>query len=488
MCSCHSILECCVMFSGVKLSIRSFVLFVKFKNPNIVKLADNSVLHAYGKGTVQLSVYDGIEKVKVTLKYVLYVLKIQNKLLSLSSMADKGTEVQFRGQSCKVMIDDKVYCIAHKHGKLYKLNSEPQATCCFGSTDKKDDSLSMWYARFGHLNYDCLKMLDSKSLVKGLSFNQNEIFDRKCQGCAYGKQHRLPFPKKSDHECKQPLELIHTDVCGPMSINSVVGSRYFITFTDDYTHEMIDKLREHVEMAENFTRQRVKRIRLDNEQEYVSEEFKAFCKSRGILKDDTIPYTPQQNGVAKCMNRTIMETVHSMIHSAGLPLSFWAEAVNPAVYLRNRSPTSSLKDSRPYEYWHNEKPDISHLKVFGCNVFVHVPDPKRKKLDKKSISCIFVGYPEGSKGCKVYNPDTKKFLRSRDVVFLENSFGHKSLEGEKDAILLINESYFNPEFDYEDSKDQVFVNNQDDVPDVPQGRPEHNRVAPDRLGVITGEW
>ena len=96
--------------------------------------------------------------------------------------------------------------------------------------------------------------------------------------------------------------------------------------------------------------------------------------------------------------------------------------------------------STPYEYWHNEKPDVSHLKVFGCNVFVHVPDPKRKKLNKKSISSIFVGYPEGSKGHKVYNPDTKKFFRSRDVVLLENSFDHKSLEGEKDANLLINES------------------------------------------------
>ena len=144
--------------------------FVKFKNPNIVKLADNIVLHAYGKGTVQLSVYDGIEKVKVTLKDVLYVPKVQNKLILLSSTTDKGTEVQFRGQSCKVMIDDKVYSTAYKHGKLYKLNSEPQATCCFGSTDKKDDSLSMWHARFGQLNYNYLKMLDSKSLVKGLSF------------------------------------------------------------------------------------------------------------------------------------------------------------------------------------------------------------------------------------------------------------------------------------------------------------------------------
>ena len=266
--------------------------------------------------------------------------------------------------------------IGQKHGKLNKRNFEPQATSCFGSTDKKDDSLSMWHARFGHLDYDYLKMLDSKSLVEGLSFNQNEIFDRKCHGCAYGKQHCLPFPKKSVHKCKQPLELIHTDVCGPIPINSVGGSRYFVTFTDDYTHytyvnmiknksEGIDKLREYVKMAENITRQGVKRICRDNEQEYVSEEFKAFCKSHGILKDNTIPYTPQHNGVAERMNQTILETVHSIIHSAGLPLSFWVEAVNTAVYLHNRSPTSSLKDSTPYEYWHNEKPDASHILLHG---------------------------------------------------------------------------------------------------------------------------
>ena len=130
---------------------------------------------------------------------------------------------------------------------------------------------------FWPLNYDYLKMLNSKSL----SFNQNEIFERKCQGRAYGKQHRMPFLKKLDHECKQPLELIHTDVCGPMPINSVGGSRYFVTFTNDYTHytyvyvmknksEVIDKLRRYVEMAKNFTTQHVK--------EFVQIMSKSMCQ------------------------------------------------------------------------------------------------------------------------------------------------------------------------------------------------------------------
>ena len=241
--------------------------FVRFKSPldvklADVKLADNSVLHAYGKGTVHLSVFDGLEKINVTLKDVLYVPEIQNKLLSLPSITNKGAEVQFKGQSCKVMINDKVYCTGHKpaghkHGKLYKLSSEPEASFCFGSTDVKDKSSSMWNLRFGHLGYDNLKLLDNKSLVGGLSLDQKEEFDRQCEGCA---------------------------------------------------SEVLQKIKEYVDMAENFTGLCVKMVRSDNAQEYVSESFKNYCKNRDIMGDDTVPYTPQQNGVAEHMNRTIMET------------------------------------------------------------------------------------------------------------------------------------------------------------------------------------
>ena len=99
----------------------------------------------------------------------------------------------------------------------------------------------------------------------------------------------------------------------------------------------------------------------------MTREFTEYCKSKGIKKDDTIPYTPQQNGVSERMNRTIMETTRSMLHHAELPLSFWAEAVSTAVYLRNRSPTSYLKEMTPYERWYGSKADVSNLKVFGCN-------------------------------------------------------------------------------------------------------------------------
>ena len=149
-----------------------------------------------------------------------------------------------------------------------------------------------------------------------------------------GKQHRQPFPKKSQSRSSQPLELIHSDVCGPMSVNSVGGSRYFVTFIDDYSRfttvyfmkhesEALEKFKEFVELVENLFEKRFKSLRSDNESEYESREFAEYCKSKGIKKDDTISYTPQQNGVSERMNRTIMDTSRSMLHHAELPLSFW---------------------------------------------------------------------------------------------------------------------------------------------------------------------
>ena len=209
--------------------------YVTFRNPLHVKLADDSVLLAYGKGNLHLSVFDGTEKVNIILKDVLYVAKIQRRLLSLPSMTQNGVEVRFIGQFCKVLTDEKLYSIWHKHGKLYKLNSEPIESSYFGETESNEKSLSLWHFHYGHLGYDNLKLLHEKLMVDGLNLNSKDQVDRNCQGCAMGRQHCQPFPKKSQSRSSQPLELIHSDGCGPTSVNSVGGSRYFVTFIDDYS-------------------------------------------------------------------------------------------------------------------------------------------------------------------------------------------------------------------------------------------------------------
>ena len=163
-------------------------------------------------------------------------------------------------------------------------------------------------------------------------------------------------------------------------------------------------------------------IILDASLGHTWKKFAEYCAKKGISHKFTNLYSPQQNGISGRLNRKIIEATRSMIHHAKLPLQFWAEAVNTAVYLHNRSPTVALKDKTPFECWFGRKPDIFNLRVFGFVCYMHVPDGQRRKLDPKSSKGIFIGYPEGTKGCKLYDLKKKKFVRSRNILFYEDKF------------------------------------------------------------------
>ena len=130
-----------------------------------------------------------------------------------------------------------------------------------------------------------------------------------CKGCAKGKNTKNPFPK-SEIKTKGTLELIHSDVCGPMSSTSLSGLEYYITFIDDYSRktwiyflkaksEVFEKFKEFKALIENLSDKRIKTLRSDNGGEYTSKEFEAFCKDAGIKRELTTPYNPQQNGVVE---------------------------------------------------------------------------------------------------------------------------------------------------------------------------------------------
>ena len=121
---------------------------------------------------------------------------------------------------------------------------------------------------------------------------------------------------------------------------------------------------------------------------------------------------PQQNGVSERMNRTLVETIWSMLVDSRLPHKFWAEALSMAAYLTNRSPTKSLDGMTPFEAWYGKKPNVNHLRVFGCAAYLHVPKDDRKKLDPKAKKCIFLGYGATRKGYHLYNQKTSAVMSS----------------------------------------------------------------------------
>jgi hypothetical protein len=134
----------------------------------------------------------------------------------------------------------------------------------------------------------------------------------------------------------------------------------------------------------------------------------------------TIPYTPQQNGVAERKNRTLKEMANCMIQSKGLSLQYWEEAINCESYIVNRTPTKALKNITPEEAWTKIKPEVSHFRVFGSIAWAHIPNEKRKALQPKSEKCIFVGYSEDVKGYRLLQPHCNEIILRRDVKFDEN--------------------------------------------------------------------
>ena len=146
-------------------------------------------------------------------------------------------------------------------------------------------------------------------------------------------------------------------------------------------------------------------------------------KKEGVQHELTVPKTPEQNGVAERMNRTLVETTWSMLADSKLPQKFWAEALSTAVYLRNRSPTKSVEAMTPSEAWTGEKPNVHHLRIFGCAAYAHVAKDKQRKLDPKARKCIFLGYGNETKGYRLYNPRRERVFYSRDVVFNEQTHG-----------------------------------------------------------------
>jgi hypothetical protein len=224
------------------------------------------------------------------------------------------------------------------------------------------------------------------------------------------------------------LEVIHSDICGPLRTKTHKGMEYFITFTDDYSRyghiylikyksEAIEKFKEYKLEVEKQLGRSIKSLNNDRGGEY--EAIDSFCKESGIRHLYTMPYKPQQNGIAERRNRTLMDMTRSMMAYAELPNHFWGEALSTAAYILNRIKTKS-KPLTPYEYWTGLKPVFHNLKVWGCKAHVLIPKPLRDKLANKTWECRFIGYIENGSGYRFYHSD-KGLIESRDAVFLENT-------------------------------------------------------------------
>lgn len=288
-------------------------------------------------------------------------------------------------------------------------------------------NLSVWHERLGHVGERAIRELVKKGLVTGVTLSEkSSIF---CEPCKIGKSHKLPFNRKSEKVSTVTGEVFHADVCGPMSKNSPAGSRYFLTFKDDASgyrsvyflknkSEVFEKFKAFEKYIANKFGRPLKILRSDNGREFCNKDMSKYLESRGIAHETTAPYTPQQNGKAERENRTIVESARTMLHAKNLPLILWAEAVNCAVYVLNRT-VLAANEVTPYEEWVGKPPNLKHLRIFGSTAYVNIPKQFTKKFDARAKKVIFVGYKDNSPNYRVYDPVTHKVSEARDVVFNE---------------------------------------------------------------------
>ncbi|KAE8663053.1 hypothetical protein F3Y22_tig00113123pilonHSYRG00166 [Hibiscus syriacus] len=367
---------------------------------------------------------------QVQLQDVYHVPGMKKNLLSVAQLTSSGHYVLFGPQDVKVYRDVKITETPTMEGRRLESIYVMSAESAYVDMTRKNETSDLWHMRLGHVSYSKLSVMVKKSMLKGLP--QLDVrTDTVCTGCQYGKAHQLPYDE-SKFKAKEPLELVHSDVFGPVKQQSISGMRYMVTFIDDFSRyvwvffmkeksDTFSKFKEFRDSAEGEVGKKICCLRTDNGGEYRSNEFSQYLRECRIRHQYTCANTPQQNGVVERKNRHLAEICRSMLHAKNVSGRFSAEAMRTAAFVINRLPQPRLGFVSPFEKLWNIKPTVSYFRVFGCVCYMFVPDHLRSKFDKKAVRCIFVGYDSQRKGWKCCDPISGRCYTSRNVVFDEAS-------------------------------------------------------------------
>ncbi|UYV65505.1 hypothetical protein LAZ67_3004542, partial [Cordylochernes scorpioides] len=469
-------------------------------NMSSIIVANGSSIEACGIGTVSANIvgHKG-DASKMVAQNTLYVPDMRHSVLSVLQMIENGRKVVFNKNGCHIMdMKGKLLIEGKKLGRLYYVQTTPSSTIdqndrvSLVSECKEELTLELWHKRLMHVNAYTIEKMAKNQSVRGLDCspaNPEKCEDcspakpEKCEDCLIGKSYRLPFLQLAHKEEKEimPLDLVHADLMGPLDVLSWGGAKYVLTIIDESTRYTsvfflknkggtLGKVKEWIQESEKQTSRKLKRIRTDNGLEFCSKEWDTFCKSVGIVHEHTMTYTPQQNGVAERMNRTLLDLVRSTISGSGLPKASWAELTYTAAYVRNRVLNNHNGESTPYELWTGNKPSLKHLRAIGCQVFVHIPRQVRKsKLERRAVKGNLVGYALRGRGYRVWIPEMKKVVESRDCVFKESDVSRN--DSNREVLPSVEHYSYGTQREIEENP--VSLLDQEDV--IPTEEDSHNQ-------------
>ncbi|CAB1104474.1 unnamed protein product [Ectocarpus sp. CCAP 1310/34] len=285
---------------------------------------------------------------------------------------------------------------------------------------------NIWHKGLGHPS---VQVLEKLARADGSEVHLHDSFSA-CDTCHVNKcvQNNHPKTVISDN-ITQPLQVVSTDLIGPISLPALGGYSYISKFNDYITRlnavYFIAYKDEALLPFVNFTQDvaipsglRIQRLHSDNRKEYVNSAFRNYCKTTGAVQTFTSPHTPQQNGISERDGRTILNMTRCILNEARLPKILWGEIAATSVFLINRLPHKALQGDTPYYRMFGKQAELSFLRIIGCRAFVHV-EGHTNKLQPKAWEGILVGYNSDSPSFQVYNRETRRITSSRNVTFIE---------------------------------------------------------------------
>jgi len=405
-----------------------FIKFTKIESVPITAV-DKRTFKATGKGDMYVYLPNGKQAAsRVLLRNVLFAPSMGVTLISISRITSAGSTVVFTGNICKVYNKNKEVVGEIKvKGGLYRVYTSCSKDGAHAASNTEILSINELHRRLGHISHERAKLLVNKGLVKGVELEPDSGI-AVCESCEWAKGLRKAVTKVREGERSTAVgEEVHSDLWGPAPVETISRKRYYVSFTDDYSRytnvyflstkdETFESYQVYEAWLSTQHNAHIKCLRSDRGGEYLSEEFSTHLKKAGTTRKLTVHDTPEHNGVAERLNRTILEKVRAMLHESDLPKFLWAEATAHAVYLKNRTWTRTIGNTTPYEILHGHKPDLADLHPWGCNVRVH--DKGGSKLDGRSKIGRWMGFDGDTRdGHRVYWPERRAVTVERSVKF-----------------------------------------------------------------------
>lgn len=444
--------------------------FVDFKpiKGKVYLAGKDSVLESQGIGTLKVRIGNEHKTTYAMMYDVIYVPNLRSNLLSVTKLIKRGLKVSFANNEITIYQGNgKVITTGNKFEDQFVVNmmpvkSDEHVYNTTGASNNRfsDDLASIWHRRLGHINKDYMRRLMKEKMVTGIG---SVSLDISCDACQTCKLSRRPHESVKYKQSNDILELLHMDICGPMPVQSIGGSRYILLIVDDYSgmyftyflrhkSDAFDMFQVLKEKCKNILGKGIKRIRTDNGTEFINSRFQELTRTEGIEHQRTVPYNPESNGKVERGNRVILERTRTLLYESGLPLTFWAEAAACATYIANVTPRKD-QIKTPFELCYGKLPNVSYFRTFGCVAVYHVFKGARNKLQPSGKKAIMVGYSRERVAYRLYDIERNVVFEERNVVFNETHKGCYYLKKEGKNEIKTNET-----LDIED-----FFNITDDV-------------------------